>query len=122
MIPPEAGSERPFRVGTPFPATADALQCGALRLPRLRTRLACDASWRRAAAPSTLARAIAAVGVLALILVGGFAHFRTDTGEPPEPPLAVDSIEAWLRHMTVTWAAPPPRLPSPPSIDVPDNL
>jgi hypothetical protein len=121
-IPPEAVSERPVSGGTLSPAAADPLRCGALRLPRLRARLGRDLSWRHATALSTPAHAIAAAGVLLLILVGGLAHLNVHTAEHREPPSSVDTIEAWLRHMTVTRAAPSPRLPEAPSIDVPDRL
>jgi hypothetical protein len=117
VIPPEAVSERPANGGTPSGATADVLRCGALKLPRLRSRLARDLTWRHAAAPSTLARALVAVGVLALILIGGVMQFRAQTVEHREPPLAVDSIETWLRNMTITRA---PANSSP--LAVPDRL
>ena len=118
VVPPEAGSERSLDGEAPWLAATDPLRCGALRLPRLQSRLARDLSWRRAAAPSTFARAVAAAGVLVLILIGGLVHFRADTVEHRWPPSSADSIEAWLRHMTVTRAVPAP----PSTRDGPEGL
>jgi hypothetical protein len=122
VIPPEAGSERPLSGGVPRQAAAGPLRYGALKVPLLQSRLARLPSRFGAPAPSSiwraLPRAAAAVGagVLALILAGGLAHYRFV--EPSDPLQAVDSIEAWLRHMTVTRALPP----SPPPLDWPEGL
>ena len=55
---------------------------------------------------STITRTVAAATVLALILVAALAHFRPDAGKLPAPLFAADSIEAWLRHMTVIRTVP----------------
>jgi hypothetical protein len=83
-------------------ATTNPLRIGALRLPRLRSRPARKVSWRGAAVHSPIVRTVAVATVLGLILVAGLAHFSTDGGEQPAPLFAADTIEAWLRHMTVT--------------------
>ena len=100
MRPPEAGSEQPLSGGAPRLATAGPLRYGALKVPRLRSRLAHLPSRFGAPAHSaiwrTLARAAAAVGAGALVLwlAGGLANDRSV--ESRDPLRAVDSIEAWL--------------------------
>ncbi len=122
-VPPEADSERPHSGGGPRLATADPLRCGALKLPLTAFAPGAGPSrGARAAAPSTFPRAIAAACVLALILVGGLAHFHSDTVEHREPHSAADTIEAWLRHMTVTRAVTVPHLQGPPPLDWPEGL
>jgi hypothetical protein len=91
--------------------------CGALKLPRLRSRQAA-ASLQPGAMRSTMTRTVVATTVLALILVGALAHFHADISEQRAPRVADDSIEAWLRHMTITHATPRPASP----LDAPDGL
>ena len=120
VVPPEAGSERSLDGEAPWLAATDPLRCGALKLPRLQSRLARDLS--RSATPLTLARGVVAAGVLVLILIGGLVHFRADTVEHRWPPSSADSIEAWLRHMTVTRAVPAPPVPGLSTFDWPEGL
>jgi hypothetical protein len=61
---------------------------------------------------------VAAATFLATILVASLAHFSTDSGKQPAPLFVTDSIEAWLRHMTVTRTIPPDSTP----LDVPEGL
>jgi hypothetical protein len=88
----------------------------AVRSPRPPAR-------RDVEAPSTSILAIAAAALIAAIvaggvLVGGIGHFRSDRADRHEPPVFANSIEAWLRHMTVTRAPPHDALPP----IVPENL
>jgi hypothetical protein len=107
-IPPELGFEAPSGGGRPHLLASKAQRYGALRLPRpRRSRRTRDLPRSAATAGSTIKRAVAASAVLALILAGGFAHYRAITVEPHEMRSAHESIEAWLRHMTVTRIEPP---------------
>jgi hypothetical protein len=110
VVPPEVGSDRAVSgdarrwvIGQP--------RGGGLRLPRLRARLAGDFSRRGAVAPFAISHAIAVAGALALIIAASLVHFHTDTVELRKPHFAIDSIEAWLRYMTVTPANPAPSPP-----------
>ena len=123
VVPPEAGFELPLSGGAPGQATADSLRYGALKVPLLRSRLAGHlVRHSTTAAPSPLVRtlpwAVAIAGALALILAGGFVHFHASTVEPRQPYVALDSIEAWLRHMTIIRAPTPDLSP----LEAPEGL
>jgi hypothetical protein len=118
---PEAGSEQPLGGGASHLPRTNTLRCGALRLPRVRSPR--PPARRDVEAPSTSILAIAAAALIAAIvaggvLVGGIGHFRSDRADRHEPPVFANSIEAWLRHMTVTRAPPHDALPP----IVPENL
>jgi hypothetical protein len=117
---PEAGSEQPLGGGASHLPAANTLRCGALKLPRLRTRSA-YAPVRHSAAGSSITWCwVAGATLLALPLVGGLfmgkiGNHRATNVERREPSVTANSIEAWLRHMTVTRALPqdatPPAVP-----------
>jgi hypothetical protein len=111
VVPPEVGADRARGGDAQRLVIGQPTLGGTLRLPRPRARLARDFSWRGIAAPFSISHAIAVAGVLALIVAASVAHFRIGTVEMREPRFATDSIEAWLRYMTVTPALPAP-LPS----------
>lgn len=109
--PPEAGFKQPLSGGAPGLATAGPIRYGALKVPLLRSRLAHLPSRFGAPAHSAIWRAIAraaaavGAGALVLLLAGGLTNDRSV--ESRGPLRAVDSIEAWLEHMTVTRTLPP---------------
>jgi hypothetical protein len=111
VIPPEVGTDRAQSGDAHRLVVGRPLRGGALRLPRLRARLTRDFSRRSAAAPCSISHAIATASVLALIIAASVAHFHTGTVDIRKPHFAIDSIEAWLRYMTVTPAIPAPFLP-----------
>jgi hypothetical protein len=108
VVRPEVGPDRAHGGDARRLVMRRPLPGGTLRLPRLRARLARDLSRRGAAARFAISQPIAVAGLLALIIAASVAPFRTGTVERREPHFATDSIDAWLRHMTVTPAFPAP--------------
>jgi hypothetical protein len=117
----EAGSEQPLGGDASRLPAGNALRCGALRLPRVRVPQ--PSTRRDVEASSAATRAITAAALIALvlacgILAGRIGQHRATEVERHEPSVATNSIEAWLRHMTITRAPPVDRTPPP----VPDRL
>ena len=105
----KAGSEQPLGGGAPHLPPANALRCGALRLPRVRSPRPSARSNTDARATAT--RVIGAAALIAFILTGGIlmgsiGHHRITKVDLREPSGAGNTIEAWLRHMTITRTPP----------------
>ncbi len=116
VIPPKHGFERPFSGVARAQITAGPLRYGALKVPLLRPRLPRLPSRLGVPTRPLLWRALLWIGfgtgALALILGGEPAHHRlVEPRDPVDSVVSVDSIEAWLRHMTVTRVVPSPPAP-----------